>query len=317
MKGGAVGVTLLLLGVSGCARQDAGLPERVLLDGIPTWVYPADHAVPEDPYRVAPEVVFGRGQSGETYLLSSASPIGRAEDGSVFLLDSSERSIHRFSADGEHLGVFGGKGQGPGEFEGLTSALLAQDELLIWDGSLLRLSRFDFRGGLQGVVKLPPQQGWPTRMTRVVPGSLGSDAPYLGITVLNRGNPSGGWPPPSRATWETRLFACLLTEALECTRVLKDSTMVYDAVVLGSENRMYAPGPPRFGRGAWLVAAEPDQPLAWVSDDRFRIDFLDPEGGDRWAAVAGIHRRAVTGIVWDAGPRLTIRQRRLFRNGHR
>ncbi len=62
-------------------------------------------------------------------------------DGSIFISDPRQQVVHRFSADWEHVGTFGAKGSGPGEFQSINEMAWSPDgELVILDGRSRRLS---------------------------------------------------------------------------------------------------------------------------------------------------------------------------------
>ncbi len=62
-------------------------------------------------------------------------------DGSIYISDPRQQVVHRFSADWEHMGTFGAKGSGPGEFQSINDMAWSPDgELVILDGRARRFS---------------------------------------------------------------------------------------------------------------------------------------------------------------------------------
>ena len=56
-----------------------------------------------------------------------------------FVLDYRGATVHRIGPDGALLGSFGGKGEGPGEFERPEKLVVHGDTIVVWDESELRL----------------------------------------------------------------------------------------------------------------------------------------------------------------------------------
>lgn len=90
-------------------------------------------------------------------LLGSVVDVAVSADGAVFVLDSFEPAVRRFSVDGEPL-AFGREGQGPGEFELAYYIGMVEDESIeVIDLRRRRLTRLDFDGN---VVATRPLQAW-------------------------------------------------------------------------------------------------------------------------------------------------------------
>jgi len=69
----------------------------------------------------------------------------RLADGSIVVANRGSNEVQLFSSTGDFLGAAGGRGEGPGEFERLTSVHEASDGSIIafdfWLGRLTRFSR--------------------------------------------------------------------------------------------------------------------------------------------------------------------------------
>jgi hypothetical protein len=72
-------------------------------------------------------------------------------EGDIFVSDGQERKIHVFDEAGTHLRAFGGKGEGPGEFQRIGElAILPDGRLMVIDWLSRRTSFFEKLGGYQG-----------------------------------------------------------------------------------------------------------------------------------------------------------------------
>jgi sugar lactone lactonase YvrE len=81
--------------------------------------------------------------------LAFSSPLDMAVDaaGNAYILDSGNRRIQVFSADGKYLRTIGRRGQGPGEFESLSSiAIDPKENLHVLDDAQKRIQVFTPRG---------------------------------------------------------------------------------------------------------------------------------------------------------------------------
>ena len=134
LRGAAV---LLLCGVVACSDDDSGIPLVVQRDsaGItiveamrPLWGDSSLWSVDPDP--VVDLTLTGTGREHEFYRVGS---MKQRPDGSLMLANRSSEEVRVFSAAGEFLGAFGGEGDGPGEFRGLTVIEPAGDTLLAMD----------------------------------------------------------------------------------------------------------------------------------------------------------------------------------------
>ncbi len=68
--------------------------------------------------------------SGTAHEFFRARSMKQRPDGSLMIADGSSQEVRVFSATGEFLGSFGGRGQGPGEFRNLQAIEIAGDSLL-------------------------------------------------------------------------------------------------------------------------------------------------------------------------------------------
>jgi sugar lactone lactonase YvrE len=90
--------------------------------------------------------------------LAFSSPLDMAVDaaGNIFILDSGNQRIQVFGADGKYLRTIGRRGQGPGEFESLSSiAVDPKGNLHVLDGAQKRIQVFTPRGEVLKTVTTP------------------------------------------------------------------------------------------------------------------------------------------------------------------
>lgn len=95
----------------------------------------------------------------ENYLFSS--PLGVAEDGygNIFILDSQECCVKKFSPDGDYLFEFGRPGQGPGELEYPMTIDCHGDRLLVITMAP-QIHIFDLKGKYLESFRLPRYKGF-------------------------------------------------------------------------------------------------------------------------------------------------------------
>ncbi|MYA12387.1 MAG: hypothetical protein F4087_02260 [Gemmatimonadetes bacterium] len=100
-------------------------------------------------WRIGPEPIVSIGQveGEEPYLLHLAFNAFRFPDGSIVVANRGTHEVRKFDEQGTHLRTWGGTGEGPGEFLGLTRvAPWPGDSIIAWYGPAYRLSVFDANG---------------------------------------------------------------------------------------------------------------------------------------------------------------------------
>lgn len=118
----------------------------------------------------APVTEIGMLEGAEEYQLDQVRHAARLADGSVAIADGGSQRIRLYDAQGRHLRDLGGRGGGPGEFEGLSMVRpFRGDSIAAWDGRQKRLTVFDGSGqvgrvwvvdGISGM--MAPAVGWFT-----------------------------------------------------------------------------------------------------------------------------------------------------------
>lgn len=89
------------------------------------------------------------------YYLTRVSGLVQTLDGTISVLDASERSVFRFAPSGKYLGRFGRRGEGPGELETPRILGLHGDSLWIWDMSNARVSVFGDDSVFRRSIRVP------------------------------------------------------------------------------------------------------------------------------------------------------------------
>jgi len=276
-------LTLLLglcLFLNSCSNQGmAG--NRQVIDGIEVQIYREDAEVPIDPYLVEEGVVFGVDQSEDTYLLSRPFPKEIGRDGTLYVIDYQESVVHRFAPDGSHLGQFGRRGDGPGEFRLLQELIAEEDRLYIPDFMRNHVMITALDGTFIENIPVADREFCSPGVVRFGPGS---DRRYLvkrtnysraGIEIVD---------PFFRVTrW---------SETLDLIDTPIDTVQTTTAIVLDGN-----PILPPYSTELPVVASGTDMPLAWSYQDEFRIDFMDPVDLTRWAVIIPSEKMSVTSAM--------------------
>lgn len=121
-------------------RDSAGI--RIVESRTSAWA-------PGEEWTIAPSPSLEVGvESGQPeYEFASIWAATRHPDGRIAIVDGGAAEVRIFGADGRHLRTFGGRGDGPGEFqEGPFVRWAGGDTLITWDPRALRLSWFDGEG---------------------------------------------------------------------------------------------------------------------------------------------------------------------------
>ena len=90
-----------------------------------------------DEWRIAsePEVVIGRGDGDERYLLSDVLSVRRFSDGRIAVLDGGSSRVRIYDGEGRHLVDMGGPGEGPYEFSREQYLDLVNDTVFVYESS--------------------------------------------------------------------------------------------------------------------------------------------------------------------------------------
>ena len=158
---------------------------------------------------LAPEPALSIGvlEGPEELMFDGVVSVVRAGEGNLMVADNGAGEIRLFDAEGGHLRSFGGRGEGPGEFQALVGAWpLADGSVVAADRRLQRLSRFDSQGALLGTGTLlgvdamamltPIGLGGPeTFLSRVRPFTMPSMDPESTMRSLEEAFEGDAAPP--------------------------------------------------------------------------------------------------------------------------
>lgn len=98
-----------------------------------------------------------------------------APDGRIVVLDDGDATVAVFDRTGRLLTVFGGAGDGPGEFRTIGASAIAGDTLIVLDRAHGRLTRFALDGSVLDTRRTGfavGRHGFPDRMDALADGSL-------------------------------------------------------------------------------------------------------------------------------------------------
>lgn len=96
---------------------------------------------------VEPDLVIRSGEDDGASVLSDVRDVEVLSNGRIAVVNGSGNNIQVFDAAGQHIGTWGGRGDGPGEFRYLEwLASLPPDSLAAGDSGLRRVAIFDAAG---------------------------------------------------------------------------------------------------------------------------------------------------------------------------
>lgn len=121
-------------------------------DGIPVAVNP-DYPVPvkDGPKEILFEEEFriGATEGDPNYIFGAFISFAVDDDGNIYVLDWREKTVRKFDHNGKFLFVFGGPGQGPGEFSSPEEIrYLPNGHLMVFEGESQKYSCFTKDGKL-------------------------------------------------------------------------------------------------------------------------------------------------------------------------
>jgi hypothetical protein len=225
-----------------------------------------------DPYEMVPGPVFGADQNADTYLMSVASPLGVSRDQTVLVRDFREMRIHRFSSGGDHLGAFGARGAGPGEYQRLNPPAFDGTLLYVVDHSNSRLTVVEAEGQVTQMTRLQGGefQGW--RFTVFGPLESRSFMTIEGSTSRD---------PETMVPRFRQLEIRLLNPSLELVSIPVSEVQDRPWTILRGDPSLQVIPP--FENISAIVALAPDRPVAWSFGEEFKVDCYDPLTDQRWA----------------------------------
>ena len=267
----AVAFAGILAGAAACTATTSGDFSDEVVSGIKVRSYSESFQPSHNPYLIEKSVTFGTDQGGDTYLLSRPIPMGLGDDGTLFVMDLMEAN-HRFAPDGTHLGQFGSKGEGPGEFRMLQDLVVDGEQVYSADLMLGRMNVFAADGTWQRSIPFPQETVrspywsiWGPKSARrfLVARPLMEDAQFS-----------------ERETNVAWFRIIRLNEQLEAIDTPIDSIRSIGPI---REGRNIIPRP--YSQLLPFAALAPDMPAAWAWGSEFRVDYYDPDTEERWATA--------------------------------
>jgi len=217
--------------------------------------------------------------------LTRVSAVRIGPDGKLFVAQPMENVIRVFNRTGDLVRTIGGRGEGPGEFSGLSSIGFIGDTLFASDNRLGRVSFFGWDGEFLVSVR------WVTEEVRVPAGLLlptppqvvlrdggGLVEPGSAVPIGPTGAPAGELEVPYLRMDRT----AGVTDTLGWRRIEFASATV---MVDGTEVVLWSPFQelPRFvlmPDGSGLVVVDDESGTA---PPRFRVTLIDPAGDTAWS----------------------------------
>ena len=149
-----------LLVLFGCGAESSGV-DTAMHD---TWVVEDD-----------PRVRIGVTEGDAPYLFQRIAAARLLGDGRIVVADRGHGALRVFSADGSFLMEMGRSGQGPGEFEYISSLTVTDpDTLNVYDSGAFRLTRYLVDGPLVATQPLLGEGGNPEAFLGRGRGSVGA-----------------------------------------------------------------------------------------------------------------------------------------------
>jgi hypothetical protein len=171
----AIGSTVTAGAVACGAAEGGGTAATVRDSAGVTIVEYAERARDTLPWAIAsqPIVEIGAVEGDEAYQLTSVSGVRRLSDGRIVIADEGTQELRIYDPTGRHLVTTGRKGEGPGEFNGLSSLFVEDgDTLLAYDGNLKRVSVLTSEGTFERSFMLDFEQGAPLLQGRFADGTF-------------------------------------------------------------------------------------------------------------------------------------------------
>lgn len=258
----------LLLSSAGGSESDSAkqdFTER-LVNGIRERTYHTNSPPQINPYMIQADVVYGEGQGVDTYLLID--PLGllaRGDDGSLYVYDDGDNVIHRFASDGKYQGNFGRSGEGPGEFQTVTTLYFLGSDLYAYDLRMRRISVFDRDGQYLRSIRVTK----PMFLAGCVVYWRGAEQGFMGFINLLR-----TYLGVSEISHQFSLY--LLDGGGELRETPFDTTFIVRGFSSGGHDF-----PPPYDNSSAIVGFKSNRPLAWSLGNEYRIDFYDPADGSR------------------------------------
>ena len=150
-----------------------------------------------------PALQIGALDGPPEYLFDRIGDVRLLGDGGILVVNHGSTEIRVYDAAGAYLRTIGARGDGPGEFQGISNVLPQGDSLFVFDGRLRRVSIFGVDGSLRATRQLTGEGGGRALMTYRL-----AHAGMHGFIMIARGGFLGmtGQPGVRRDTVPTLLY---------------------------------------------------------------------------------------------------------------
>lgn len=251
--------------------------EGSLLDDLPEWTLSEQ-----------PLLTIGGIAAEGPFALNRVSGAFRLPNGTLAVADQSQE-IRFFGSDGSFIRQVGGRGEGPGEFAGITFVAYHDAGMLVMDRDLGRATIFASDGVLVETYRLPSQQ-CARRISHGVGYSCVASAALRDgtiMTVQELGGPSATSVDQSVTSGLVSFIGVMTRDAyLEVDSVVRATQVTYRAHDIPSRAER-----PFDADGIYTVGRDH---IALGNGDRFEIRFRDRSGALVRILRVAAARRAVS-----------------------
>lgn len=131
-----------------CGEKESEYPVTIeTVDGVQVVTnpdFPRDGTIA---FEMIEEISIGGDVEDEDYVFHKPYDVKVAGDGKIFVLDWGDSTIKIYDDDGQYIRTIGGRGQGPGEFEGLVFFSIGSDgNVYVQDSMNHRVAVLDEQG---------------------------------------------------------------------------------------------------------------------------------------------------------------------------
>jgi|GEM_PF-1072387 len=219
------------------------------------------------PIQLQADPSYGRGVDWGSFLFETYKDIAVAEDGTVFMTNSREHTIHKFDQAGRRVLTFGKRGQGPGDLQNPSYPSLLNEKYLVVTEYALnrRISLFDLNGRF---FKLLTTQ----RPVYGLIGLSGTKIAYQSQQFEGADTNRANGPGLASAPMMVRIILKDIESGEE--RVVLKKELRSDFIMIGRMSQISLGSQ----RGEYFMARTAEGNLAVGNSDSPKIDIFDLEG---------------------------------------
>ncbi|MEX0905881.1 MAG: 6-bladed beta-propeller [Balneolaceae bacterium] len=136
-----ISLLLVCIFISGCKQETSTIELPSHLEDLDNLRVFQSGAKPSAGINIIREQEFG---DTDDVMISYPGSVEVDDSGRVYISDlpQGRAAIYVFHPDGSHLTTIGGYGEGPGEFRSISSTAIRQNQFIVYDGPLSRISYF-------------------------------------------------------------------------------------------------------------------------------------------------------------------------------